>query len=52
VALYGALARRGVGTEPGSVSGCAARDTGNIGVGVGGVGLGASSSGVELGLPS
>ena len=51
VALDSALARRGVGTEPGGVSGCAAGDTSKVGVGIGGVGLGASSGGIELRLP-
>ena len=51
VALDGVLARRGVGAEPGSVSGCAAGDASDVGVGIGGVGLGTSSSGVELRLP-
>lgn len=47
VALYGALARRGVGTKPGNESGCAARNTRNVGVGVDGIGLGPGGGGVK-----
>jgi len=50
VALDGALARRVVGTEPGGVSRRATRDACKIRVGVGGIGLGAASGGVDLRL--
>ena len=43
--------RRGVGTEPGSVSERATRDTRKVRVGVSSIGLGASNGGVELQLP-
>ena len=51
VALDGALTGRAVGTEPGSVSKRAARDAIEVRVGVGGIGLGGASGGVDLGLP-
>ena len=47
VVLDGALARSGVGTEPGLVSGCAARDTRNVRVGIIGVYLGAINGVLE-----
>ena len=51
VVLDGALARRGVSSEPGLVSVRAARDSLNVRVSLAGVGLGASSGGVDLRLP-
>jgi len=51
VVLDDALARRGVGTEPGSVSERATRDTPNVRVGSDGIGLGAGSSSVDLDSP-
>ena len=50
VVLDGALARSGVGPEPGLVSVRAARDTKKVGVSPGGVGLSTSSCCVELRL--
>ena len=49
--LDGAGVRRGVGTEPGSVSGLAAGETHQVGVGIGSIVLGVGGGGVELRLP-
>ena len=49
--LDGALARRCIGTEPGSVSGRATRDTRKVRVGIVGICLGVGYGGVELRLP-
>ena len=48
VVLDSALARSGVSTEPSAVSRRAARDTRNVRVGVGSVGLRARGRGIEL----
>ena len=50
VALNGALTRRVVGTEPSGVSRPVARGGLKVRVGVGGIGLGGASDGVDLGL--
>ena len=50
VALYGVLARRVVGAEPGGVSGRATRDTLKVRVGIVGVGLSTGGGGIELRL--
>ena len=50
MALDGALARGCIGTEPGSVSGRAARDARKVRVGIVGICLGVGYGGVELRL--
>ena len=48
--LDGARVRRGVGTEPGSVSGRVTCETYHVGVGIGRIVLGVGGGGVELRL--